>query len=394
MGTSKSGWAKSVTDKLNAVAKRYSAFDDLPQVFLLAEDADDDSQQPSPDQILVVPAGYDDTMRGQVETFDRDASAILALAKARKIVLPGALVELLGSLDDAGVEEKNFFWSHVVDVLLYHFFPLVTKPVRLDVMGAVSKVLARSNVEVSVMAHSLGTSAAHDALSWLANGVIPNFTNLRPPGTRLRHLFMVANVSRVLEQSLEGDPDVFDSPVCPRSVRGDDAYFDEYFNFKHMLDPFTVPKRFEPHWAGSDFHAIERLLHVGDFNTHAWDHYLDNPEVHIPILNALEGFKVISDEVAHSAVENYKVAPVPLCKPGLDFWTVATQKINSSLEADPSVPNLIALGAKYFATAEIAKRMCASDVAPALAVATSPVAKAAANAAAKAVAKAAAKRNG
>lgn len=358
MGVSHLGWAKPVADKLNAVAKRYSVFADQPPVFLLAKDADDESQHPSPDQVLVVPAGYDETMSDRVKSFQKDATAILDLAKAEKIALPPALVTLLESLDNAGGEEKNFFWTHVVDVLLYHFFPLVTKPVRIDVMASVAKVLQRTDVDVSVMAHSLGTAVAHDALTWLANGKIPGLDDLRPPGVRLRHLFMVANVSRVLEMSLKGDPDVFESPVCPRSVRGDDAYCDEYFNFKHMLDPFTVPKRFEPHWVGSDFHAVERLLHVGDFNTHAWEHYLDNPEVHIPILNALEGFKVITDDVAHSAIENYNVSPMPLCTPGLDFWLPETRSINSALEIDPTVSNLIALGARFLLAAARAKGMC------------------------------------
>jgi hypothetical protein len=225
------------------------------------------------------------------------------------------------------------------------------------------------------MAYSLGTSVAHDALSWLANGTHPEFGDLRPPGVRFRQLFMISNVSRVLEKAMQGDPDVYESPISPRSVRGDDAYFDEYFNFRHMLDPFTVPKRFEPQWTGSDFHPVERLLHVGDFNTHAWEHYLDNPEVHIPIFNALEGFKVITDDVAHSAIENYKVSPVPLCKAGLDFWTSETRKISAALEVDPSVPKLIELGAKFFATAAIAKQMCAGGVGPAIAAAAAPVAK-------------------
>ena len=383
MGVSPSEWAKPIVDKLNAVTSRYSAFAGQPPMFLLARDADDESQQPSPDQVLVVPAGYDQTMSRQVKSFQRDANAILDLAKRSTIALPPALVSVLQTLNNAGAEEKNFFWTHVVDVLLYRYFPLITKPARLDVMGAVSKVLARSDVDASVMAYSLGTAVAHDALTWLSNGVIPDFAGLRPPGIRLRHLFMISNVSRVLERSLDGDTDVYLSPIAPRSVRGDDAYFDEYFNFRHMLDPFTVPKRFEPHWAGSDFHAVERLLHTADFNVHAWEHYLDNPEVHIPILNALLGFKVITDDVARSAIENYKVSPFPLCKAGLTFWTGETQKFNAALEANPSVPKLIELGARFFATAARAKGMCVGGAGPTAGTPTETVARAASTVAAK-----------
>jgi len=377
MGVSPSEWAKPIVEKLNAVTRRYSAFAGQPPMFLLAKDADDESQQPSPDQVLVVPASYDETMSRQVKSFQRDASAILDLAKASSIALPQALVTVLQSLNSAGAEEKNFFWTHVVDVLLYRYFPLITKPVRLDVMRAVSKVLKRSDVDASVMAYSLGTAVAHDALSWLANGEISDFTDLRPPGVRFRHLFMISNVSRVLERSLDGDPDVYLSPVAPRSVRGDDAYLDEYFNFRHMLDPFTVPKRFEPQWAGTDFHAVERLLHIADFNVHAWEHYLDNPEVHIPILNALLGFKVITDDVALSAIESYKRSVSP-CQVGLTFWTDETRKFIAALEANPSVPKLIELGARFLAATARARAMCASDTTSPVGIIAETVAKAAA----------------
>jgi hypothetical protein len=116
---------------------------------------------------------------------------------------------------------------------------------------------------------------------------------------------------------------------------------------------------------------------------HAWEHYLDNPEVHIPILNALLGFRVITDDVARSAIANYKVSPFPLCKAGLTFWTSETQKFNAMLDANPSVPKLIELGARFLATAARAKGMCAGAPGPAANTAAGTVTSAAAKVAAK-----------
>lgn len=169
---------------------------------------------------------------------------------------------------------------------------------------------------------------------------------------------MIANVSRILEKTLTGDVDVYLSPVCPISVRGENAYCDEFYNFRHMLDPFVVPRRFDPQWDGSDFIPIDRLLHVADFDVHGWEHYLDNPEAHIPILNAFAGFEVVDDGMADAAIRDYKVAPVPLCETGMDFLVAGTRRIEKQLEETPTVAELLRMGAEYYATVQAARVLC------------------------------------
>lgn len=358
MGVGKPGWAAPVVAKLNSVAKRYEPFQGGPEVFLLAKDADDTTIQPRPDQVLVVPAGYDAELRGHVSSFQRDTQAIITAADAAGIQLPGAVINVLQWFRTAGETEKNFFWTHIVDVLLYRFFPLVGKQLRVVVMEAIAKSLARVDADVSVMAHSLGTAVTHEALSTLGRGVVPELSTLMPPGVRLRHVFMIANVSRILEEALTGDVDVYLSPVCPISVRGENAYCDEFYNFRHILDPFVVPRRFDPEWDSSDFIPIDHLRHVADFDVHGWEHYLDNPEAHIPILNAFAGFEVVDDGMAHAAIRDYKVAPVPLCKTGMDFWVAGTHRIEKQLEETPTVAELLRKGAEYYATVQAARVLC------------------------------------
>lgn len=362
MGVNAGDWSAGVVAKLNATAKRYAVFQGAPPLFVAARDADDETTTTSPDQVLVVPVGYDAVMRKQVDSFGRDIGAITALAGSEGIPISKDLKRVLDAFARAGETEQNFFWSHVVDVLLYRFFPLVTKPVRVTVMRGIARVLQRTNATVSIMGHSLGTSVVHDALQTLGSGMFPEFAGCRPPGVRFANIFMVANVSRVLEKSLDGDADVFNSCVCPVSVRGDDAFCDEFYNFRHMLDPFPLPKRFEPQWIGADFHAIERLLHVGDFNVHGWEHYLDNPEVHIPVINALMGERLVTDDVAAAAIANYKVAPTPLCARGMDFWVEETRKIQARLTDRQTVPELLLAAGRFFATVQLARAKCGQTV--------------------------------
>ncbi|MCU0627507.1 MAG: hypothetical protein MUF21_13630 [Gemmatimonadaceae bacterium] len=315
MGVNGDGWARPVVAALNAAARRYEEFRDAPPIFLLARDANDTSVVPSPDQVLCVPCSYDAELRARVESFQRDVTAVL---DAPGVTLPGDVRTVLGKLKTAGETEQNAFWTHVVDVLLYRYFALVTKQVRVAVMDSLAALLARPDVELSVMAHSLGTAVAHDALATMARGLVPELGALRPPGVRIANLFMVANVSRILEKALDGDQDVFESPVCPVSVRGDDAYLGAYVNLRHMLDPFPVPRRFEPQWAGRDFVAIDRLLHVSEFDVHGWTHYLANPEVHIPV----------------------------------------PRRVAKQLETKPTVAQLILGGVQYYAAVQAARKLC------------------------------------
>lgn len=362
MGVNAGDWAAGVVGRLNATSKRYAVFQGVPPLFVAATDADDDTTTTSPDQVLVVPVGYDAVMRKHVHSFGRDIGAITSLAGTEGIPISKDLKKILDTFAKAGETEKNFFWSHVVDVLLYHFFPLVTKPVRVTVMRGIARVLQRTDATVSIMGHSLGTSVVHDSLQMLGSGMFQEFAGCRPPGIRFANIFMVANVSRVLEKSLDGDADVFNSCVCPVSVRGDDAFCDDFYNFRHMLDPFPLPKRFEPQWIGADFHAIERLLHVGDFNVHGWEHYLDNPEVHIPVINALMGDRLVTDDVAAAAIANYKVAPTPLCAKGMDFWVAETRKIHARLSDRQTVPELLLAAGRFFATVQLARAKCGQTV--------------------------------
>src|SRR5207302_9274974 len=92
MGVDKAGWAKPIVTQLNTVARRYDTFATGPDFFVLATGPDDITTPVRPDQVLVVPAGYDDEMRAQVEGYQENTQAVVTGASAVGILLPNELV--------------------------------------------------------------------------------------------------------------------------------------------------------------------------------------------------------------------------------------------------------------------------------------------------------------
>jgi hypothetical protein len=116
---------------------------------------------------------------------------------------------------------------------------------------------------------------------------------------------------------------------------------------------------------GDDWVRVDDLLHVAEFNVHGWAHYLDHPSVHVPILNAFastSGWLGVPDGERETAIRNYQAAPMPLCAQGLAWWTEQTRRLRRRLGNTPTVPELVWVGAQFFAVAQLAERFCRGEV--------------------------------
>ena len=183
----------------------------------------------------------------------------------------------------------DFFNTHWLDVLLYRF-TLLSEPIQLTVAKAIADALdtqGRSPKDVHIVAHSLGTAVTHDALAKIYGAhrfAEPGVPSLNPRSSGLGSVHQVANVSRLLETFVQ----VNASLVRP----GGRGCVGEFREYRHQLDPFTVPRPFDPgnngEWvSGSDFEFRYELLtasEVTQANTHALAHYLHNPKFHVPLL--------------------------------------------------------------------------------------------------------------
>lgn len=309
--------------------------------------------------VTIVPLQYDDVFDRYLQQWGTSAEALGARAREFGVDLAG----ILGWLAQADETEKNFFWTHLVDVVLYRFFAIVRAEVRLRVRAAIATTLEAAGrdgqlVAASVLGHSLGTAVAHDALALLGAQPIPT-----PHGPSeawmagnfiVANLFMCANVSRVLET----EPKVYQSVVHPPTGGPGPSYIDVYYDFRHRLDPFPMVRPFAPVGWGARYVKVENCEQVLQFNVHSLEHYLEDPRVHVPILRAVVGRWAVTDAEWAAARQTYDAKPQPPCASELlAFKAIATRIIAlASAGADPTT--LVIAGTQFLAAAREAADAC------------------------------------
>jgi hypothetical protein len=329
MGRQMDGWAEPVTDLLQEKANQYKYFRDGTTL---------------QDQVVFEPIRYDNVFDDLLDRWHDNFSGIMS-SEAGPLIPEGKLIDLMDSMDK---EEREFFWSHVADVLIYRFFPLYRDRIRIEVIRAIAQKIQHyrdqfgNNTRFSFLAHSLGTAVIHDSLHLLGatewDDEIANV--MGPPHTRFQSLFMLANTSRILQS----DIDVTDSIVCPVGGHGDQnrEYLDQYVNVFHKYDPITLMWQVNGKSLGSNFQQIN-LSHFRDVNIHDFNHYLDHPAVHIPLFRTLCGFRSVVPAEQLLAMEAYK---------DIDRQSVITELQNriegakSNIDEDSTLMDLIKIWVK------------------------------------------------
>ena len=345
MGRHEQGWAAGTIAQLNALPAKYgyAAFE---------------SDGSFDDRVQCVPIDYDDVFARILKEWGSSTAAIREKAAQFGVDLS----TVLGWLDKADELENNFFWTHVVDVLLYRFFAIVTAEVRVRVRDAIAQTLNAAKgdgqlVSSAVLAHSLGTAVAHDALALLGTQPIPTPNGPSNAWMTGNHAFdgvyMCANVSRVLETS----PKVYQSVVRP-PASGAASYVDTYYNFRHALDPFAAVRPFEPIGWGKRYVATESGDKVLQFNVHDITSYLADPRVHATLYRGLFGPGAVKPAELKSAAAAYDATPEPPCVGEVVRFKTTAQKIISLAKTGADAPALVIGGTQFLAAAQEAKNAC------------------------------------
>lgn len=256
----------------------------------------------------IVPIRYDDIFEERRKQWKEAAGDVL------KALQDGGLdAGAAEEINDINTElgEDKFLTTHILDVLLYRFAATnIGEYVRTHVGAAIGDVLKGSEApEWSVIAHSLGTAVAHDALCQIWGGRIVLPTSITRPVV----VAMISNVSRVLERSFSGLPDVYDSMVRPGDDRADSGC-DYYINVRHKWDVIAMPKCFKPagDWPTKRARDQERYIEPPDIeefaseNIHDLEHYLENPKMHIPLFRALTDTSAISEQEEKLAIAAHR----------------------------------------------------------------------------------------
>jgi len=244
-----------------------------------------------------------------------DSAAVLKVLK--KGGLETSAVNKLASVAAAAGKDDQFLSSHVLDVLLYRFVPMVAEEARNVVTTRILDTLmaapALDQPRWSVIAHSLGTAVTHDGLHALFTQGVQGQALLGK--TKAQLIMMVANVSRLLE---EAKVDVYKSVVRP-SASPADGICHQYLNIRHEWDPIPRPKEFRPldDWPDVLTRKEQRFeaVTINAFqnkNVHGFGHYLANPKVHVALFRRLLPMpNAVSDDELATAVALHE-ASTPL----------------------------------------------------------------------------------
>lgn len=280
-------WANEVIEKFKILSKEYAYF----------------RKNKLEDVVKFVPITYDNVISEVLTKWQEDSHRIRDFAKENGLDDK----DLLSWLQKAGDTERNFLWSSVADVIIYRFFRVYRKRIRIDVIEELSDEINRQfdefdEARCSVLAHSLGTVVTHDCLHQLGVVKWGGVTNVfGPTHWRFKSIFMIANTSRLLQTEHKA----YHSIVRPGPNSDSNSYCFRYLNFRHELDPVPYPWMFDPIGWGKFYKSII-VQHYRDFGIHGLEHYLDNPRVHIPILRAITYGGAITKPEADEAVDNYK----------------------------------------------------------------------------------------
>jgi len=296
MGEWQAGWSGDTQDLIRELYGRYPYLNSLP----------------FDDRFKFVEVRYDQHFEERREQWKTEAAAVLSTMEAGGLE-SGVVSKLMDIVAAPG--ESNFLTTHVLDVLLYRFVPLVAEQVKVSVARQIVEAIlaARSGpVQWSVIAHSLGTAVTHDTLDGLYNTAIPglDMQTLTPADLKAQTIVMLANVSRVLQTKAK----VYQSAVRP-SLSLNGGACDYLVSVRHKWDPFPMPRPFEPTDDWPDMNTRQAGRYHGiitnaieEFNVHDRNHYLRNPRVHIPLFRTLTADFYIDGAQEQAAVRAFEEA--------------------------------------------------------------------------------------
>ncbi|MFN0058579.1 MAG: hypothetical protein ACKVX7_09010 [Planctomycetota bacterium] len=284
MGEHKKGeWHLPWVKQLTELSARYAGF----------------AKTPLDKWVEFVPISYDALIEARLTKWGKDAAKL----EGKLGALGSGAESVFAWLKTASDEEKEFFWSHVADVVLWTLFAQERASIEANVLLQVAKSLetmyGESGAHAStIIAHSLGTAVAHNVVHQLATSGATK-QGFGPNEHRWHNLFTIANVSRVIQTM----PKVYESVTRPGPDGDANSACRHFYNVRHELDPFTWPKPFDPvGWPSFTKIAIRQ---VNDWNVHGIDHYFDNPRVHIPLLRAITSWRLITVDEEIAAVSQF-----------------------------------------------------------------------------------------
>jgi pimeloyl-ACP methyl ester carboxylesterase len=275
------GWSEAAIAKLDEKAADYETMDGATIA----------------DLFTVVEIAYDEIFTDVATRWAEEVQTLKSTA------LYGHVEPALDWLD--GSARGDFVWTHMADVVLY-MSSAVRNAVASEVAALIGETIAElgtTNLSYNILAHSMGSSVAAEAVTALGS-TDPNPEGWQglPEGFRFDNVFMLANTSRLLQR--ESIKAYTTSRLLPVNLKPDGLCVN-YWNISHQYDPVPAPRRFELTSTPTESYIDVKLEHFYDTNVHALTHYLEHPLVHGAIFR-LAGAGKVRRDTWRNAIQRYE----------------------------------------------------------------------------------------
>jgi len=342
-------WWTGVVDGLRASAGDHGHANDLVE------------GTPEDGKILVVPLTYHQLFDDIRKKWTKEGGGEAAFTTLLRALLDqaganSASVRVPSWASSAG----EFFWTHVLDVILYRYIAEFTINIREVVALQIETAWHKADIDndaptpVHFISHSLGTAVLHDTLSMIAK--MPGFG---PGSHHIETSITCANVSAVLEN---GFPP-YASPDRPSGVPPKPGGLARMFrSFRHELDPIATVHPFRGDLNGwpSLQYRDEVPVEVKDWNVHGYTHYLDNPMVHLTLFERMwdnENW----DPRWGPAITKYRATPGTACPAAIAKARTDLRAILADQWPAANEIGLLELASRTMGVLAAARRACANE---------------------------------
>lgn len=265
-------WAKDAEKMLRAALTSFPAVD--------------------PEDLFIVPVLYDDVFRSHVARWNDLAEALVGTA----------LESLTKWMKDT--DKQDFLWGNVGDVVLYRGFAEVREHVLTHVARQFLEQAQKfgiADTQYSVVAHSLGTAVAHDALQKLYSVGVDG----KKLPFKFQNFFAIANVSRLMWVT----NDAFYEETCVRppdcGLAQDKCAVMHYATFRHIADPFASIVRFtRKNWSPQRFWSLD-LDFFRELNVHSLTSYLADPRITNSLYYRLFGAAAVTPSAMQERLDKF-----------------------------------------------------------------------------------------
>lgn len=308
MGEHKGGWSAPLQSAFADTAARYEPYRGGRKLT---------------DDLQFEEITYDGELQQVLGRWKSAAGALDAVKSGEQI--PSQLTDALTMLAEQEATDSalgRFFWTHLMDPILWCGWQDVRKAVIAFVTAELSRHVTETNaqdVNLHLVAHSLGSSVVHDTLLCMTDGR-PEF-DPQKGGKRWASLTTFANVSLLLRAwqspSKLQPKDAFD-PCGSRVNPIKDGLLNRFFDVAHASDPFLWPRPMRPAWqhAGYELLPTRRWLRAKD--VHTVELAVADPDVARPLLRTWLGNGTLGSKDEQSAARQAHATAFPQEMPTFD----------------------------------------------------------------------------